>query len=829
MPKQPRQQNLFFAGKSLAFSNVVIDGQNTRIIDLIQEENGLQRLWEIPNAYNTALLIENGDDLNVFFRFLYEPNRLAGLEWLHSLKTLFSKGNADEFSMLSGYSASIAHYASLLSLLNEENRQYFVARLLEPPAKRKIKASLQEDLDTIRYGKVETSSTLKEGIKTLIKLGYSDFSGLIFHENRSNFTVSYLKDISFSNINFKSSIFHEPIVECRFINCNLERVSLQKVEGGLFQNVGLGRDTHFQQAQFINVIFQGPIYLSSTFLDETQFIGVTFNAFTPDFTILGAAILDFSFASLNEARFTSYTLNSTMFHTTFNLPISFQGADLTKAIFSEVQFKGSVNFQFADFSKAIFSRASFQSQQLFPNNPGLKFCNSFQNAIFHEANFNEAIFDGHVNFAKAEFYKADFSGARFLRNPWREIALALDSAAYYNNFKYAELKEANFSNTLFESPVDFESADFNKAIFSAAAFMNKKPFFKNNGIIKVCHFFGNARFFRTKFNNTIFQGPVSFIRAKFSNTDLSEIQFNSILFVNDPYAGKYDADFYQAELLNIDFNKSVFQGSMSFEEAILGKVDFSGAHFRSKKPADSLLFDYSNNFYQARLVEVNFKQVFFHDSVNFSKVYLCQANFDEAEFKRDINFQDAKLENVSFKKVKIEGAVNFQGADLQDVDFSDCDLSNADFGEAVGLGTTILKGATLTSEQLFQFYKQGHRNFLEVKLVDELPHNFKQQQLSGAKFSEQLFKHLTLQGFRNFQASDLRAVSPEVLQFYRQQTDYHFEGAQWPVELFCPMLQKRSSCTDEVMPLAKRWHTISDLRMCYQRRDNESIAEAMRS
>ena len=209
---------------------------------------------------------------------------------------------------------------------------------------------------------------------------------------------------------------------------------------------------------------------------------------------------------------------------------SFKGANLSRAVFDNLDFEQVKNFN-PDFSGAKLDRTYFYNTKM----PNANFQGAtITTSIFDDADLRGAIFSSstitHTSFSSANLTEANFSSTIFNG----EIDLS-----------EANLLNANFIDAKFNDIVDFSYADFTKANFT------------NSFIIGT---FSGAIFDGTIFNSATLQGS---FQVGYKNKEKSKI-FNNVNFRNAKLA-KIDFSYYP--------NKQII---------ILRNVDFTGAIFSSK-------------------------------------------------------------------------------------------------------------------------------------------------------------------------------------------------------------------------------------------------------
>jgi uncharacterized protein YjbI with pentapeptide repeats len=212
-------------------------------------------------------------------------------------------------------------------------------------------------------------------------------------------------------------------------------------------------------------------------------------------------------------------------HTRVNLSgavlvdIDFKRADLRNANFSRAVFIGKANFEAARFlDDGAFTEAKFLSNAnfshaAFDGNAQFQRVEFLQSTVFHLAQFNQDALFMHSLFNQdAVFSNAEFSGRSYFNSVRFEFSTAFQGARFDGiaSFHGTRVKKtATFKDVRFKSHVLFMEALFGGATtfinaeFTADADTNfdKSVFYENSD-----------------FTNTSFNGPETFIQARFSKT-----------------------------------------------------------------------------------------------------------------------------------------------------------------------------------------------------------------------------------------------------------------------------------------------------------------------
>lgn len=253
----------------------------------------------------------------------------------------------------------------------------------------------------------------------------------------------------------------------------------------------------------------------------------------------------------------------------------------------------------------------------------------------------------------------------------------------------------------------------------------------------------------------------SFLKAELRNTKFLKNDFSTNNEV-DPFSIE-NVSFQEATLVNVNIetriDNCVFEGA----NILNSHLDWiENSNFKNAIVTDTTFsFVESSDFTEAALTDVKFEHFVpdisneHNDKVSFYKATLKNVYFKKDAFFLDvkINFIEAKLENIKFNKDNIPYAdfkktvfknSFFQDLELNQVDFMEAVFDNIEFEGKVTLSHCNLAGSiikqtalnnvvldsnnfqgisleevTLTPYQLIKdFYQQGVRDFLTIKLVD---------------------------------------------------------------------------------------------------------------
>ena len=209
---------------------------------------------------------------------------------------------------------------------------------------------------------------------------------------------------------------------------------------------------------------------------------------------------------------------------------------------------------------------------------------------------------------------------------------------------------------------------------------------------------------------------------------------------------------------NIDLHNAHLTESVVFEDAFIGMINATGAHFSQPVKFRSCVFRNSADFLQAKFVkEADFKfstfaelaafsEVIFKEDANFQSSVFNSAQFTRATFSGEANFGGVLTERergtqflweADFRGATFMGIANFGGWRIpgerhrvvsfgQNAYFNDCTFmgiatfQNTDFGRLVSFGDDSLGGgAAFKSSTIFVNTLFESANFLEVTFEGE--------------------------------------------------------------------------------------------------------------
>ncbi len=330
-------------------------------------------------------------------------------------------------------------------------------------------------------------------------------------------------------------------------------------------------------------------------------------------------------------------------------------------------------------------------------------------------------FLGYVNFAHALLSNdLDMCGCTFLQEARFKGASFSGGAGFEScNFKrYATFRDANFhcparfqwanffaianfGNALFDCPAFFSSARFSKLCtnFQEAEFLDEADFtqakFAGTASFRMTSFGKSSSFWKTSFladanfQGAKFAGYASFQSAALSgNADFRGANFNEELNMefasfkgNAVFLGSYmakEANFFQAEFLDVNFTDAILGDNAIFSEAKFGRGLFTGSHFQGHALFSQSWFKGKAIFEQAVFAgEAQFSEVSFFELADFRSVRFCKgAFFKGTQFTGTVNFagsyfqEGLDLPNAKVQVMRLFDAVFAGQIDLHNADFA---------------------------------------------------------------------------------------------------------------------------------------------------------------
>jgi hypothetical protein len=321
------------------------------------------------------------------------------------------------------------------------------------------------------------------------------------------------------------------------------------------------------------------------------------------------------------------------------------------------EFLGNVNFAHARLSEALdlcgctfLQEARFKGAS-FSKGAGFESCSFKRYATFRDANFQcTARFQGTHFSAIANFGNAVF-----------------DCLALFGSARFSELC-TNFGEAIFLDEADFTQAKFaGTANFRLASFGKSASFWKA-AFLADANFQGAKFMGYASFQSAKISGNADFRGASFKedlNMEFASFQGNAI-FLGSNIAK--DANFFRAELLDINFKDATLGGDVQFSEAKLGRGLFTGSHFLGKASFLGSCFQeeafFHSAFFQGLAI---FSQVKFQAKAVFEQaVFAGEAQFSEVSFLEEADFRSAKFcKEAFFQGTQFTDSANFSGSNFQ--------------------------------------------------------------------------------------------------------------------------------------------------------------------
>ncbi|MEI8003563.1 MAG: pentapeptide repeat-containing protein [Methanothrix sp.] len=316
------------------------------------------------------------------------------------------------------------------------------------------------------------------------------------------------------------------------------------------------------------------------------------------------------------------------------------------------EFLGNVNFAHAllreglDLCGCIFRQEARFKGAYLSGGAGFESCSFKRYATFRDANFQ-----GPARFQGAHFSAiANFGNAVF------------DCLALFVSARFSELC-TNFGEASFLEDADFTQANFaGPANFRLTSFGKSASFWKA-GFLADANFQGAKFMGYASFQSAALSGNADFRSANFKeelNMEFASFQGNAIFLGS--YMAK-EANFFRAQLLDVNFRDAILCGDVQFSEAKLGRSLFTGSHFLGKTSFQGSRFQEDASFHSA----------FFQGPAFFSHgKFQAKALFEQALFAEDVQFSEVSFfEEADFRSVKFCKDAVFQGTQFaQTANFS---------------------------------------------------------------------------------------------------------------------------------------------------------------
>jgi uncharacterized protein YjbI with pentapeptide repeats len=634
-------------------------------------------------------------------------------------------------------------------------------------------------------------------------LGSCDFSFAIFNRTTSFIASQFYGKAFFRSSNAKCDFiitraqFHNDV---QFIEMNVG--ALLSAEGASFQDADFAFIKVTTIANFNPVSYEGtfiPVnfiggasFFGAEFLGAAAFIGAQFKKSAKFEGLNVKHRITFDTFENNDEVLLTYLNNATFDRAQIQGGASFIGAFFNeKASFQNAEIGGVTDFSASRGNEKILT--TFNDEVSFS---GVLFKNDvfFNGAQFmKKAHFNDlrvggtAIFatrrikgeqfvtkfNDEVSFLGAVFERGiQFNGAQFLKYASFNRIKVQDTAqfrAVFNNDEIIPVRfndEVNFSESVFESAIQFNGAQFLKkahfngikvqdiALFSPVVlnnevlpvrFMSDAMFlgaqFKMEAFFDSTCFMKDATFLSTQFNEgaffngfekrggepTRFEGDASFIDAYIGTTAFFQgAQFN----------GK--ATFYYTQFNNANFGPLQIRNKIT-PVTFGGKANFNGAYIKGDADFRGAQFKDEAVFQQTRIEQrINLGPAKIGDKVLFTKLE-GKANFDRMLVQGDAIFNSAHfMGETSFVRIHIGKNTLFNSDVYEDNIVPSQFDKHVEFSGAHLLGAASFIGAKFKSDVVFEFV-QFDSNTRFIPYVKD--NQYEQVTFSGAAlFSGSVFK-----------------------------------------------------------------------------------------
>lgn len=327
--------------------------------------------------------------------------------------------------------------------------------------------------------------------------------------------------------------------------------------------------------------------------------------------------------------------------------------------FSDAVFEGNVSFSnslfnggFVDFERTVFKKGIVSFDCASFGDGGV----SFQNAYFGEGDvfFRNARFGkGGVSFRSAIFGKGNvyFKSASFIDGKTEFVDTQFGDGDV--SFQYANFgaKETNFTHARFgEGDVLFEGSCFRQSdvSFGDISFGNGMVSFAyskfDGGKVSFMNsIFGDGYFC---FENTVFDGDVDFLKAKFGRGDVS---FRGVKFSKGK-VGFFRAEFGEG---NVSFDTTIFEnGSVRFVDTVFGD---GNVFFRDAKISNASIRFENVSFASSINRKIIFSGLKEDDISNYGEIL-----FVECVISLSMVFDINRIRNISFKNCINGGVVDLR-------------------------------------------------------------------------------------------------------------------------------------------------------------------------
>ncbi|MES2142498.1 MAG: pentapeptide repeat-containing protein [Pseudomonadota bacterium] len=654
---------LFYSNLNLSW--IKVDEQRKKIINVLEQEQGLQKIQRIHSSQIDLLnsLIQTPHDLATFFNHLAPSQRETALAWVKSAPGFIR-------SVLGYYTneASADLLEPLLSVSSQINAQDMKELFLATFEKKfNIKTLLQTRIQKLSSNPNSNAITICTGLlKKVCSLGVVDLSSFLFYRGSEFFNENspYLTEINFSGIKLDFSNFFEDVYRCSFAYTSMDTLSFYS---GVFI-------TDFTHVQIENTRFYQPIE-QCTFKNIELLKSNFYEIVRSDFLSGNLKLVEFK-RNIRQSIFHNTRISTTLFlkHV---IETEFPGALLETVVFRGRVIKS--DFKFAHFNYVEFYDFIINS--------------SFASAYLYQVKFYSELKDNRFNFATLDEVK-------FLKKIHRSI------------FANTHLQKVKFAEEIFNSIFDyalFFEVTFRKNITSVNFLNINLRQSKFEGEIYHCNFsFSNL-------NGINFSKEI--MNTKFNTADLNEVAFTGNI-KNCDFIGStiYMSSFSSIVLKDINFINTNFI-QVDFSDSYLIKTDFTKTSLIHAKFQDTLLEEVT--FKRVSLEAAVFKKAQFKIKVDFIESNLKNADFSDCNLLQ-VNFFDSNLQHLKLKNSIVTPRQLFDVfytaglRDFSEVYLNEDDINKSDFlllYKDKSLETAIL------SDSIFNgLIKLGYRNFSKTDL-----------------------------------------------------------------------------------------------------------------
>lgn len=259
---------------------------------------------------------------------------------------------------------------------------------------------------------------------------------------------------------------------------------------------------------------------------------------------------------------------------------------------------------------------------------------NFSNADIREADFSDVVFNKEVNFIKSKFYRK----CKFTNTIFKEIADFSNTQFYYKNEHDKKFihNSIYFYNNEFDKSLIFKNSTFDlSVIIDNSTFKNTVDF--NN-----CIFNESLNITNSKFKN----------HANFKNSTFNILKIEHVKFYK--WANFYCSNFKKiANIINVEFNEYTNFMNSIFEEAYISYI---------LKTDSNPMYNFANS-------KINKKLSIYNIEKEYINIYLDNIKFENEYSIISIRNIENPIRYLSFKDVIIRGIINIQNVEVETADF----------------------------------------------------------------------------------------------------------------------------------------------------------------